>query len=146
VDNFYAYLSAADEGLGKIRRVLAELGKEKNTLIILLSDNGASGNRWWSGAQLAQKWVDNAGDEMTAPPAWAVRKGRRMLRYWSHLQRHELYDLESDLSAKHPQVVRELKADYAQWFKGTKKPMDWDEPAFGRITVFGNLFILDADH
>jgi len=83
--------------------------------------------------QLAQKWVNNADDEITAPPAWVVRKGRWMLRYWSHTQRHELYDLENDRSerrevaAQHPDVVRELKADYAQWFKGVKKPMAWEE-------------------
>src|ERR1041384_2008489 len=44
---------------------------------------------FWAG-QLAQKWVKNdagLGDELTAPPAWAVRKGRWMLRYWSHIQR-----------------------------------------------------------
>jgi hypothetical protein len=56
-----------------------------------------------------------------------------MLRYWSHLDRHELYDLETDRGervdalARHPQVVRELKADYAQWFKVTQKPMAWEE-------------------
>jgi hypothetical protein len=55
-------------------------------------------------------------------PIVADRDEKEMPRYWSHLQRHELYDL-----AQHPQVVRELKADYAQWFKLTKKPMAWDE-------------------
>src|SRR5579864_8833863 len=44
IDNFYAYLKAADQGVAKIRRTLAELGQDKNTLILLLSDNGASGN------------------------------------------------------------------------------------------------------
>jgi uncharacterized sulfatase len=218
VDNFYAYLSAADEGLGKIRRVLAELGKENDTLIILLSDNGASGTSpipsnapflgfkgqvwqggvrvpmvvwgaglaqagqisrepvismdvmatalaaagvslpagytldgrsllpvlrgqqrqplhnslFWAG-QLAQKWVAGPDDEMIAPPAWAVRQGRWMLRYWSHVQRHELYDLQNDrgerndVAAQHPDIVRVLKAEYAQWFQGTRKPMAWEE-------------------
>ena len=89
-------------------------------------------NLFWAG-QLANKWVNNADDEMTAPPAWATRKGRWMLRYWSHLKRHELYDLENDrgerhdVAAQHPDVVRDLKADYAQWFKGIKKPMAWEE-------------------
>jgi uncharacterized sulfatase len=219
IDNFYAYLQAADEGVGRIRQVLAEQGQEKNTLIFLLSDNGASGSSpipsnapflgfkgqvwqggvrvpmvawgagqagkisrepvismdvmatalsaagvnlpvgytldgrnllpvlrgeqkkplheslFWAG-QLAQKWVHNesgAGDEMTAPPAWAVRKGRWMLRYWSHIQRHELYDLETDrgerqeVGAQHSKVVSDLKAEYAQWYGGTKKPMAWEE-------------------
>jgi uncharacterized sulfatase len=222
IDNFYAYLNAADEGVGRIRQLLAEQGQEKNTLIFLLSDNGASGtspipsnapflgfkgqvwqggvrvpmavwgaglsgeisrepvismdvmatalaaagasmpsgyridgrsllpvlrgeqkkplheNLFWAG-QLAQKWVTNEGgqgDELTAPPAWAARKGRWMLRYWSHIQRHELYDLETDrgerhdVAAAHPQTVRELKFDYAQWFKGTIKPMAWGEESW----------------
>jgi hypothetical protein len=34
---------------------------------------------------------------------------------------------EVDVLAKHPQVAGELKVDYAQWFKGTKKPMAWEE-------------------
>jgi uncharacterized sulfatase len=217
IDNFYAYLNAADEGVARIRHVLAEMGQEQNTLIVLLSDNGASGNTpipsnapflgfkgqvwqggvrvpmvlwgpgvtkgmlsrepvismdvmptalhaagvqlpagyavdgrsllpllsgkqqgpvhetlFWAG-QLAYKWVNNANDEKTAPPAWAVRKGRWMLRYWSHLGRHELYDLERDrgerhdVAAQHPEIVRPMKADYAQWYRGTKTPMDWGE-------------------
>ena len=32
-----------------------------------------------------------------------------------------------DLSARRPELARELKADYAHWFKDTKKPMAWDE-------------------
>jgi uncharacterized sulfatase len=219
VDNFYAYLNAADEGVGRIRQVLAEQGQENNTLIFLISDNGASGNTpipsnapflgfkgqvwqggvrvpmvvwgagpaaagkisrepvismdimatalaaagvslpagyeldgrsllpllrgrqnkplhqnlFWAG-QLAQKWVDSkTADDLTAPPAWAVRKGRWMLRYWSHLHRHELYDLEkdrgerTDVAAKHPREVRDLKSDYAGWFKGVQRPMAWPE-------------------
>jgi uncharacterized sulfatase len=222
IDNFYAYLNAADDGVGQIRRLLAEQGQEKNTLIFLLSDNGAPGGSpipsnapflgfkgqvwqggvrvpmavwgagparrisrepvismdvmataldaagvsmpagyridgrsllpllhgaqqkplhealFWAG-QLAQKWVRNdrgAGDELTAPPAWAARRGRWMLRYWSNTGRHELYDLETDrgerqdVLAGHSQVVRELKAAYAEWFKGTKRPMAWSEEAW----------------
>jgi uncharacterized sulfatase len=70
---------------------------------------------------------------MIAPPAWAVRQGRWMLRYWSHVQRHELYDLQNDrgerndVAAQHPDIVRVLKAEYAQWFQGTRKPMAWEE-------------------
>ena len=220
VDNFYAYLNAADEGVASIRRTLAEMGQEKNTLILLLSDNGASGNTpipsnapflgfkgqvwqggvrvpmvawgpgvpagrisrepvisldlmptaldaagvslpagyrvdgrsllplvggrqkgpvhdalFWAG-ELAYKWVNNANDELTAPPAWAVRKGRWMLRYWSHLKRHELYDLEQDrgerhdVAAAHAEIVRAMRADYAQWYRGTQKPMAWGEESW----------------
>jgi uncharacterized sulfatase len=222
IDNFYAYLNAADDGVGRIRRLLAEQGQEKNTLIFLLSDNGAPGGSpipsnapflgfkgqvwqggvrvpmavwgaggagkisrepvismdvmatalaaaganmpagyeldgrsllpvlrgeqkkplhdglFWAG-QLAQKWVKNdrgAGDELTAPPAWAARKGRWLLRYWSHLQRHELYDLETDrgqrhdVAAQNPKIAVDVKAAYAQWFRGTKKPMAWSEEAW----------------
>ncbi len=221
IDNFYAYLNAADEGLARIRKLLVEIGQEQNTLIVLLSDNGASGNSpipsnapflgfkgqvwqggvrvpmvawgpgvgaglpagkisrepvismdvmptaldaagvslpagykvdgrsllpllrgqqkgpvheslFWAG-QLAYKWVNNADDEMTAPPAWAVRNGRWMLRYWSNLQRHELYDLEQDrgerhdVAAQHAELVRDMKADYAEWYRGTRTPMGWGE-------------------
>jgi uncharacterized sulfatase len=221
VDNFYAYLNAADDGVGQIRSALAEQGQENNTLIFLISDNGAPGGSpipsngpflgfkgqvwqggvrvpmvawgkglaqpgkishepvismdimatalaaagleppagydldgrnllpllagrqkqpvheclFWAG-QLAQKWVNSAaglGDEMTAPPAWAARKGRWMLRYWSHIDRHELYDLETDrgerkdVAAQHPDTVGALRAEYARWYKNTKPPMDWDE-------------------
>jgi uncharacterized sulfatase len=220
IDNFYAYLNAADEGLARIRKVLREQGQENNTLILLTSDNGASGsspipsnapflgfkgqvwqggvrvpmvawgpgvgvgagkishepvisldlmmtalgaagveapagysfdgrsllpllrgqqnqpvhrNLFWAG-QLAQKWVHaEVKDDLTAPPAWAVRKGRWMLRYWSNLDRHELYDLETDRGerhdtiARHAEIARELKADYAEWYRGTRKPMAWGE-------------------
>lgn len=217
IDNFYAYLNAADEGVASIRKVLAEMGQEQNTLIFLLSDNGASGSSpipsnapflgfkgqvwqggvrvpmvawgpglgagkicrepvismdlmttaldaagvslpagyavdgrsllpllrgqqkgpvhdslFWAG-QLAYKWVNNVNDEMTAPPAWAVRQGRWMLRYWSNLGRHELYDLEHDrgerhdVAAQNPQIVRPLKAEYARWYKETRTPMGWGE-------------------
>ena len=70
---------------------------------------------------------------MTAPPAWAVRKGSWMLRYWSNLGRHELYDLENDrgerhdVAAEHPEIVRPMKADYARWYGGTRTPMGWGE-------------------
>jgi hypothetical protein len=56
-----------------------------------------------------------------------------MLRYWSHIDRHELYDLETDrgerkdAAARHPDTVRALRAEYARWYKNTKPPMDWDE-------------------
>ena len=218
IDNFYAYLNAADEGVARIRKVLAEMGQEQNTLILLLSDNGASGTSpipsnapflgfkgqvwqggvrvpmvmwgpgvaagkispepvismdmmitaldaaqvslpaghtvdgrsllpllrgqqkgpvheslFWAG-QLANKWVNNADDdELTAPPAWAIRRGRWMLRYWSNLGRHELYDLEHDrgerhdVAAQHAEIVRPMKADYAQWYRGTRTPMGWGE-------------------
>ena len=55
------------------------------------------------------------------------------IEYWSHLERHELYDLESDggeridVLAQHPQVVHELKADYARRFKVAKKPLAWEK-------------------
>ncbi len=219
MDNFYAYLNAADDGVGRIRQVLAEQGQADNTIICLLSDNGAPGgspmpsngpflgfkgqvwqgglrvpmavwgpgvipagkicrepvvsldilptalaaaglelpagltvdgrnmlplltgkekqlhkNIFWAG-QLSQRWSGekDRGDE---PAAWAVRKGRWMLRYWSHLKRYEVYDLETDrgerhdLASAHPEIVRELKADYAAWFKGIRKPLAWDEESW----------------
>ncbi|SEG57140.1 sulfatase family protein [Vibrio hangzhouensis] len=41
VDNYYAHVNAADEGIGKIIDKLKELGEYDNTLIFFLSDNGA---------------------------------------------------------------------------------------------------------
>jgi uncharacterized sulfatase len=217
VDNFYAYLNAADEGIERIRRTIAEQGREDNTLFFLLSDNGAPGGSpmpsngpflgfkgqvwqggvripmmmwgaglapagkicrepvismdilptalaaagialppghtvdgrdllpiiqgrqqqplhpalFWAG-QLSSRWADR-GEERTEPPGWAVRKGRWMLRYWSHLRRCELYDLAADKGerhdaiAGHPEIVRELQHDYARWFQDVKKPLAWDE-------------------
>ncbi len=226
IDNFYAYLNAADEGVARIRALLKEQRQENNTLIFLISDNGASGTSpipsnapflgfkgqiwqggvrvpmlawgpglgvgagkishepvisldlmptalaaagvdlpagytvdgrnllpvlrgqqkqplhthlFWAG-QLAQKWVNaKEQDDLTAPPAWAVRKGRWLLRYWSNLDRHELYDVETDRGerhdklAEHANIARELKSDYAEWFKGTQKPMAWGEDAWRKL-------------
>jgi hypothetical protein len=59
-----------------------------------------------------------------------------MLRYRSHLKRHEVYDLDidrgerHDVAAAHPDIVRELKSDYTDWFKGITKPLAWDEEAW----------------
>jgi uncharacterized sulfatase len=213
-DNFYAYLNAADDGVGRILADLKQQGRLDNTLVFLLSDNGASGGSpmptngpflgfkgqvwqggvrvpmimWgpglvpagkihrdpvismdimatalaaagarmpagydldgqnllpalngqrkqplhdrlcWAG-QLAQQWNLGPKDELTAPPAWAIRKDNWMLHYWSSLQRFELYDLATDrgerqdVGDRHPDTVRELRAEYKQWFKGTRKPM-----------------------
>ncbi|WP_168442220.1 sulfatase family protein [Pontiella desulfatans] len=41
VDNYYAYIAAIDDGLGKIVSTLETEGELKNTLIFYLSDNGA---------------------------------------------------------------------------------------------------------
>ena len=220
LDNFYAYLNAADEGIGRIRQVLAEQGEEKNTLIFILSDNGAPGGSplpsngpflgfkgqvwqgglripmaawgagfvapgkichepvismdllptalaaagvalpgpgaidgrsllpllrgdkqkphealFWAG-QLSNRWSGDKKGNRNEPAAWAVRKGRWLLRYWSHLKRFELYDLDvdrgerHDVLAAHPDTVKELKAEYAAWFKGLHKPLGWDEASW----------------
>ena len=231
VDNFYAYLNAADEGVGRILKLLAQQSRDRDTLLLLLSDNGASGGSpvpsngpflgykgqvwqggvrvpliawgagiaggkvcrepvismdimptaleaagvrlpggyavdgrsllpvlsgrqkgpvhetlFWAG-QFAMKWAgggaQGVGDELTAPPAWGVRKGRWLLRYWSHLKRYELYDMEIDkgerheVSAEHPEIVRELKAHYAEWFKGTSKPITWKAEAWEILRASG---------
>lgn len=207
VDNFYAYLNAADEGIGRIRQGLQRQGIDRNTLIFVLSDNGAPGGSplpsnapflgfkgqvwqggvripmlawgpgvisstaletagiavpagidgrsllplltgrsktpvhsalFWAG-QLSSRWVEEQ-KQRVEPPAWAVRKGRWMLRYWSHLNRHELYDLSTDRGERHDvaagnaQVVRELKSEYAQWFRDVRKPLAWDEGDWKKLT------------
>ena len=265
-DNFYAYLHAADCGLAKILDDLKATGKLDDTLVMLMSDNGAGGSplpnngpfygykgqpwqgglhvpmiAWgarfvpagkvirepvssmdllptaleaagaplpspaaidgrsllpllagkqqgplheslcWAG-ELAWVWSGRiqVHDEMTAPPAWAVRKGRWMLHYWadptyvgdpgtmvagnakakgkkangkgkakagkkarptphdwSNAQGTlELYDMETDrgerknVAAEHPDVVRDLKAAYAAWYQGLRKPVLWPEGNF----------------
>lgn len=230
VDNYYAYLNAADEGIGQIRQALEARGQAENTVIFVMSDNGAPGGTplpsngpflgfkgqvWQGGLRvpllawgpgrvpagkvnhdlvssmdimptalelagaglpqpealdgrsllpllqgrqqgpvhealfcagaLADKWAGKGqiADELTAPPAWGVRKGRWLLRYWSHLKRHELYDLETDkgerhdVAADHPEVVSELLADYARWFKRTGKPVAWPEPQWQLLAPAG---------
>lgn len=232
VNNFYAYLNAADEGVGRILESAGKQGRDRDTLLIMLSDNGAPGGSpipsngaflgykgqvwqggvripmiawgagvaagkicrepvmsmdimptaleaagvqlpegydvdgrsllpvlsgrqkgplhealFWAG-QFAMKWAGGAaegvGDELTAPPAWGVRKRRWLLRYWSHLKRYELYDMENDMgerhevSAKHPGIVRDLKAHYAEWFKGTIRPITWKAEAWEILRASAN--------
>jgi hypothetical protein len=63
-----------------------------------------------------------------------------MLRYWSHLKGKQLYDLAADkgerhdVVAEHPEVVRELLADYKRWFQGVKKPLAWEEAEWRKLT------------
>ena len=91
---------------------------------------------FWAG-QLAQNWGLQKGggkldDKGSAPPAWAVRSGPWMLRYWSHADSVELYDMRSDLpeqanmASQHPNVVKKLTADYRQWFSTLEEPQAWD--------------------
>ena len=61
-----------------------------------------------------------------------------MLRYWSNLSRHELYDLEQDRGERQrrdrasiPRSFRSMKADYARWYQGTRSPMGWGEEVEG---------------
>lgn len=50
---YYRMISGVDAEIGKIRKVLAELGQDKNTIIIFMGDNGYfEGER-----QLAGKWL-----------------------------------------------------------------------------------------
>lgn len=219
VDNFYAYLYAMDTGIGRLRRTLTELGQDRQTLILFLSDNGAAGGspapangpflgykgQLWQGGlrvplvawgpgvaagqlchemvssldllptalgaagvplpdgdevegrsllpllrnpqsgpvhdkliwigQLAKKWAGEGkiADELTAPGAWAVRKGTWLLRYWAHLPQFELYDMVADkgerrnVAAQHADVVRDLQAEFAAWWPKVKKPVAWKE-------------------
>lgn len=43
-------IGAMDDGLGKIREKLREMGQEKNTLIFVISDNGAPQGGSWNGS------------------------------------------------------------------------------------------------
>lgn len=107
---------------------------------------GGNGGVW--AGQFAMKWAGGhargVGDELTAPPAWGVREGRWLLRYWSHLKRYELYDMENDMgerhevSAKHPEIVRDLKARYAEWLEGTTRPITWKAEAWEILRASAN--------
>ena len=90
---------------------------------------------FWAG-QLAFKWVNNADDETTAPPAWAVRKGRWMLRYWSNpssgtnsmtSKKPIAANVTTRGGAAPEDIVRPMKADYAAWYRGTRTPMGWGD-------------------
>ncbi len=226
VDNFYAYLAAADEGIARIVAAAVEHGGENNTLLIFLSDNGAPGaspipsngpflgykGQVWQGGlrvpmmmwgagiprgkivrdpvismdlmatalgasktpvpqgsrmdgrnllpylngeqrgpvreslcwagQLARKWMNNergASDEMTAPPAWAIRRGRWMLRFWSSPDRYELYDLDRDKGERenvadaNAKLVRDLKIEYSGWIHQMQKPIAWPEEYWRKV-------------
>lgn len=41
---YYGAVTCMDEAIGEVRKALTELGQDKNTLILFLSDNGGSGN------------------------------------------------------------------------------------------------------
>jgi arylsulfatase A-like enzyme len=72
--------------------------------------------------------------------ARAVRKGKwKLLEFGDQLS--SLFDLESDVaeghdrSAQHPEIVRELRADFARWSAEMREPA-WP-PRFRKITVNG---------
>ncbi len=96
---------------------------------------------FWVG-QYARKWAGEGkiADELTAPAAWAVRKGRWLLRYGAHLRQHELYDLVADpgerqsVAAQHADVVRELQAEFAAWWPTLRKPVAWREENWRALT------------
>jgi hypothetical protein len=66
-------------------------------------------------------------------PGWASPAEEVAGRFGRELGRHELYDLENDrgerhdVAAQHAEIVRPMKADYAQWYGSTKTPMGWGE-------------------
>jgi len=231
VDNFYAYLNAADVGLGKILDQLAKQGEAENTLVVVLSDNGAGGGTptpnnapftgfkgqlWQGGIHVPMvmwcpsvipagkvcdepvlsldifptamalagiklpksvkldgkslmplldpekygkpdgpihetlAWAGIYGlhwaglskkhDEKTAAPSWCVRRGNFLLRYWSHTDKNELFDVikdpgeRNDLSRTQPERVATLKKAYAQWFNTTAaKPIVWGDDKYEKM-------------
>ena len=221
IDNFYAYLKPPMRASRASGASLAERGQENNTLILLISDNGASGTRpipsnapflgfkgqvWQGGVRVpmvvwgpGSAWPPGRSAASLSSPWTSCRRrwplpasifppatrwtaavccrccdGRQkqpvhenlfwagqLAQKWVNKRRCRRPDRAAGLgdaqgpldaallvatstatsfttwkptgasattsSADHPDIVRALKADYAQWFKGTQKPMAWGE-------------------
>lgn len=80
-------------------------------------------------------------DKSTAEPAWAVRSGNWMLRYWADSQSSELFDVtldhgeRQDIANMHPAVVKQLTADYKVWFDTLAKPAGWQASYWERLRI-----------
>ncbi|WP_065188109.1 sulfatase family protein [Shewanella woodyi] len=80
-------------------------------------------------------------DKSTAEPAWAVRSGEWMLRYWADSKKTELFNVSTDhaehhdIANKYPQVVKQLTADYKAWFDTLAKPAGWDKRYWEQLEV-----------
>lgn len=73
-----AMIAAMDDGLGRIRRKLAESGSDKDTLIFFIGDNGAPLGRAWNGSlnlpMRGQKgMVSEGGNRVPFVAAWPGR-------------------------------------------------------------------------
>lgn len=72
-------------------------------------------------------------------PAWAVLKGRWLLRCNKVTGVRELFDVENDLgeqhevSAKHPEVVKELAAEFEEWVGQCATPLAWPQEQYERL-------------
>src|SRR5258708_29337966 len=76
---FAAFLSHADEQIGRVLRFIDALGETHNTLVVLVSDNGASAEggergsindaRLWNGAPAGRRELRARLDELGGPTA-----------------------------------------------------------------------------
>ncbi|MGI2258035.1 sulfatase family protein [Shewanella sp. GXUN23E] len=80
-------------------------------------------------------------DKASGEPAWAVRSGPWMLRYWADTKTTELFDVTEDHAEQHnlakanPQVVAKLTEDYRQWFNTLAKPAGWELQYWQQLAV-----------
>ena len=103
MEAFAGYLTHTDDQVGRLLDFLKEIGQYENTLIVLLSDNGASGEGGPNGSfseyyhLLSMKWPDLATDEEyeqlgspeasnNYPPgwAWAGNTPLKWYKTWVH--------------------------------------------------------------
>jgi len=100
---FAGYLTYTDEQLGRLLAFLKDIGQYENTLIVLLSDNGASGEGGPEGCfneyyhLMSMRWADMPSDEqlelLGSPEAannyprgwgWAGNTPLKMYKTWVH--------------------------------------------------------------
>jgi uncharacterized sulfatase len=239
VDNYYAYIAAIDDGIGKITALLKQRGELENTIIFYLSDNGAviespqpmngpfRGYKgtfrhggmhvpmiahwptgfapgrfeprvasfdvlptvlvaagialpenldgvdlrpfleknaaprealYWAGPEIMHWSEDNAvfwsdyreyvaerSDVLPQNPnkpgeaSWAVQKDNWLLRRNEVTGKVELFDVQADagernnVSARHPEVVESMQADYRKWAASLGKPLIWSMDEYKRL-------------
>ncbi len=71
--------------------------------------------------------------------SWAVMKGPWLLRCNEVTGMIELFNIQDDVgeqtevAARHPEVVESLRNDYKQWASGLGKPLVWSQTQYNRL-------------
>jgi len=67
------------------------------------------------------------------PAAWTIKNKRWVLHYFAGEKKYYLYDAvndvgeKNDLAGENPEIVDEMKKEYAAWFATVRPPMSWDK-------------------